>query len=1310
MFEFAFKKLVQVKRASLSLAWSLLVCLPLLVLLIGNNVLAENIAAAPGEYLVKFNQKRIFEQSAKGARSNPQLLKDVQASISDTLGANVAEKLPRGLSLVKLKEGKQLNLKALQSHLESGLIDYIEPNYQFSIDAVPNDPRLDELWGMHNSGQSGGTADVDIDAAEVWDVSTGDEQIVVGVVDTGIDYNHPDLKANMWLNPGEIAGNGIDDDGNGVIDDLHGYNAINDSGDPFDDHSHGTHCAGTIAAVGNNEKGVVGVMWNAKLVALKFLSSSGSGYTSDAVKAIDYAIGLRQRGVNLRVLSNSWGGGGASQSLKDAISRANAAGILFVAAAGNSARDNDTSPTYPANYPVENVVSVAAVSRSGALAYFSNWGKSSVHLAAPGVQILSTVPNAGYSSFSGTSMATPHVAGVAALAFSQQARRSPQEMRELLKQSVKPLDSLVGKTQSEGVVSAYRALTGDFSFPPRLEDIKDFGLHREVGRKTIAIEASDPEGEPLTYTAEAEQPEKVSLSFNENFLTITPRENFLGALVIQVRVSDGTHEVSDTFTVTVHNNEAPVILPIEDKVVKTTGSLYFIPSIHDPNEDELEVSASVIPRHAGVIYANTRYVYFRPAEGYLGQLTAVIEVRDHYNLVSRSFKIDVFKNQAPKLGDIGDQVIGQNTDYLKLQLDIKDPDDLYHQSKAVVSPEDAAKAAVYGDQLYLWPETSYVGKFQVKITVSDGEASDSKRFQVLVNKNQAPLLEEISQQVMAPHTTHWFQVFAEDPEGDSLQFKAELISWRSRAEVGELPLVEAGYSGWITVTAPAGFEGIFVGRVTVSDGLAESEREFHVLVHNSANNGQDSDRDGVSDRQEEYEGTDAYDPGSFKSRRARTLCSEWNGFLGGMWNIKELVNLGYEDVAVETTLYDIQGSIQSVQSFTIAPGAQFDLLVHDMNGWRPNSYGKVCSRVIGEQGGAIDGRMVYYKEKPEGGFQFAFAMPLLNGIRGKQFVTFNTFQPSLKIQDSENLRSNWIQLSNLEKNTQRGSLIFYDMNGDELARRSLELPAGARRDFSGHQFGNNLVGLVEWAPEDEFAYFQLRNVRYYYDNAFGNESFQAAFQLESSLGSGQVLSAPINTRGASSVVEVSNTDNKAVDVTLSIYNKNGTLVSKQERSLAAHSSWHVVVDQLLPNQEGMMQVQGSEAASLIATLMQYGREQDGGIRYLYGIQAKESMGAFFQGSYNTFLGQGCELIMLNSSDSSVSAGVHLTRFDGTYIHVESEITIPPFAQTSLNVCSYDSENKYGVVSVYTPRQNSLQLTLNRIGENDSYRFPTPVRE
>ena len=292
-----------------------------------------------------------------------------------------------------------------------------------------------------------------IAAPSAWDISPGSSQVVVAVIDTGVDYTHPDLAANIWSNPGEIPSNGIDDDQNGYVDDLHGVNVLAGSGDPLDDNNHGTHCSGTIGGVGNNAQGVAGVNWNVQLMGVKFLASSGAGSLYGAIAGIHYAI---QNGA--KIISASWGGGGYSQALYDAISEAKDAGVLFVAAAGNSGLDSDVIPGYPAAYDLDNIVSVAATGKNDSLATFSNYGAKSVDIAAPGVGILSTTIGGGYEGFSGTSMATPHVAGVAALVKSVYPELDYHALKARLLDG-DAIPALSGKILTGKRLNAYRALT-----------------------------------------------------------------------------------------------------------------------------------------------------------------------------------------------------------------------------------------------------------------------------------------------------------------------------------------------------------------------------------------------------------------------------------------------------------------------------------------------------------------------------------------------------------------------------------------------------------------------------------------------------------------------------------------------------------------------------------------------------------------------------------------------------------------------------------------------------------------------------------
>jgi subtilisin family serine protease len=351
------------------------------------------------------------------------------------------------LALIEL-EGKFSAKEAMATLANHPAIEYVEPNWLLHINQIPNDPQFGVLWGLHNTGQSGGVAGAHISAVEAWDTTVGSHDVVIGVVDTGVDFTHPDLVPNMFVNPAEIAGNNIDDDANGFIDDVHGMNAITGTGNPMDDNDHGTHVSGTIGAVGNEGVGVVGVNWNVSIMGLKFLSASGSGSTADAIECINYAVLMKNRGVNIRALNNSWGGGGFSQALMDSIVAANTAGILFVAAAGNSNANNDTTPSFPSNYDVPNVLAVASTTRTDAKSSFSSFGATTVDLGAPGSDILSTIPGNGYAIFSGTSMATPHVTGAAALVLSINDSLSVTELKQILMDTGDPISSMSGITVS----------------------------------------------------------------------------------------------------------------------------------------------------------------------------------------------------------------------------------------------------------------------------------------------------------------------------------------------------------------------------------------------------------------------------------------------------------------------------------------------------------------------------------------------------------------------------------------------------------------------------------------------------------------------------------------------------------------------------------------------------------------------------------------------------------------------------------------------------------------------------------------------
>lgn len=417
-----------------------------------------------------YNRQEVIVGFAPGVRAS-----DVNA-LQQQLNARVLETTQTLDAQLWQIEGMSV-AQAIETFSGDRRIKYIEPNYRVSVDTtLSDDPSLNQLWGLNNTGQTGGTPDADIDAPEAWDLETG-EDVIVGVIDSGVDYTHPDLAANMWINPGEIADDGIDNDNNGYVDDVHGYDFANDDGDPFDDDGHGTHVAGTIAAVGNNDLGVTGVSWSANIMGLKFLDAEGFGSTFDAVQAIEYAIMM-----GAKLTNNSWGGGGYSQALYDAIEKAGNSGQLFVAAAGNSSSDNDSVVDYPSGYDLDNIISVAATTDRDELAVFSSFGATSVDLGAPGSSIYSTIPGGKYANNSGTSMATPHVSGVASLLWSQEPELTAQEVKDRILDYTDPIAALEGKTVTGGRLNAFRSLSQTLPLPGEIQGSKWHDLNEDGDR------------------------------------------------------------------------------------------------------------------------------------------------------------------------------------------------------------------------------------------------------------------------------------------------------------------------------------------------------------------------------------------------------------------------------------------------------------------------------------------------------------------------------------------------------------------------------------------------------------------------------------------------------------------------------------------------------------------------------------------------------------------------------------------------------------------------------------------------------------
>lgn len=400
------------------------------------------------EVLLQFNQN-ISEESRKS------ILSKINGTVKEVIFTKTMERFNDngGLYLVKTPLDVVAALNTLKGAPE---LEFIEPNYIYRTDAVSNDAGFlnGSMWGMYGTSTTPSNS-FGCNATSAWaNGNTGSNSVFIGIIDEGIQPNHEDLSANIWVNPYDPA-DGIDNDGNGYIDDVNGWNFDGNNNTTYigtiDDH--GTHVAGTIGAKGGNSVGAAGVCWDVKLISCRFLGSNG-GSLVNAIKAIDYITDLRNRhGLNLPATNNSWGGGGYSSALKKAINRASLSNVLFIAAAGNSSLNNNSTPTYPASYNNSNIISVAAISSNGSLASFSNYGSTTVDIGAPGVSIYSTLPSFlgnYYGSYSGTSMAAPHVTGAAALYAAKFPYSSANNIKTAIMNSAIATTSLQSKCVSNG--------------------------------------------------------------------------------------------------------------------------------------------------------------------------------------------------------------------------------------------------------------------------------------------------------------------------------------------------------------------------------------------------------------------------------------------------------------------------------------------------------------------------------------------------------------------------------------------------------------------------------------------------------------------------------------------------------------------------------------------------------------------------------------------------------------------------------------------------------------------------------------------
>lgn len=559
------------------------------------------------------------------------LVKPQQADMSETAlleqlqahGATLRRKMPASGNWIVAFSPATLDTvpqMAEQISALKSLVRYAEPDFIMTTQGMPNDASFNLLWGMHNTGQSGGVADADIDAPEAWALATGSSTVKVAVIDSGIDQTHPDLLANLWTNPGEIPGNGLDDDGNGYVDDVRGWDFASNDANPTDDNGHGTHCAGTIGAVGDNGNGVAGVNWNVSLIGLKFLDATGNGSLTDAVEAIAYATDL---GVTLT--SNSWSGGDYAQAMKDVIDAAGEAGVLFVTVAGNNSNNVEAFPEYPGSYTSSNLIAVSAVTRQDTLADFSNYGAVSSDLGAPGLDIYSTVPGGGYGYNSGTSMACPHVAGACALVKAFKPSLTHLQIRDILLKSVEPIPALAEKTVTGGRLNVLNALLAS-------DDI--------LVTPGSPLIATGPLGGPFTpasktytITNYTQQDAHWTATLDQHWASLSATGGTLSAgesIAITVTLNEQTEQLTagnPTATLTFTNTVTGRTQPRSVTVLVNPDTIYSEPLDTDPGWTRTGQWAFGVPQGLG----GTSFGYADPKRGATGTQVFGINLAGDYS-------------------------------------------------------------------------------------------------------------------------------------------------------------------------------------------------------------------------------------------------------------------------------------------------------------------------------------------------------------------------------------------------------------------------------------------------------------------------------------------------------------------------------------------------------------------------------------------------------------------------------------------------------------------------------------------------------
>jgi subtilisin family serine protease len=713
----------------------------------------------------------------------------------------------------------------------SSYIESVSPNNIMTV-TKSNDSYYNKLWAIENTGQEvnnkEGTADADMDVAEAWEKTKGSKEVIVAVLDTGVDYRHSDLQDNMWngaVNYGyDFAG---DDDGNN--DD----NPMPD--EPYDEkgHYHGTHVAGTIGAVGNNDNGVSGIAQNVSIMAVKVFRPNGYGYSSDIMEGLDYVAQKVDEGENIVAINASYGGGGGSQddAVNDAIKKLGEKGVVFCAAAGNDGKDIDSDPMYPASYDASNIIAVAASDQDDKLASFSNYGKKSVDVSAPGTNILSTYPDDQYAYLNGTSMATPNVAGSVALIASLYPDSTVDERKAMILDNVDKKDDFTDKVLTDGRVNINQALGDkeeDSNNAPVAKDDSAETAYETTVTVDVLANDSDEDGDKLTIQSTT-SPKNGTVKNDNGKLVYTPNDGFSGEDIFEYTITDGEDEATAKVTVTVEEDDSNNVPVAKDDsattAYETAVTVDVLANDSDEDGDKLTIQSTTSPKNGTVKNDNGKLVY-TPNDGFSGKDSFDYTISDGEDEATATVSVTVEEddsNNAPVAKDDSAKTAYETAVTVDVLANDSDEDGDKLTIQSTTSPKNGTVKNDNGKLIYT-PNDGFSGKDSFDYTISDGEDEATATVTVTVEDepNNAPVAKDDS--ATTPYETAvTVDVLANDSDEDGDVLTIQSTTSPKNGTV-------KNDNGKLVYTPNDGFSGKDSFDYTISDGEDEATATVTVTV------------------------------------------------------------------------------------------------------------------------------------------------------------------------------------------------------------------------------------------------------------------------------------------------------------------------------------------------------------------------------------------------------------------------------------------------------------------------------------------------